>query len=215
MRKSYILVLLLLVAAYSRPSVSSAAAGFSKQELRKGFIATISDRKDVAVPGELVTYTFTFKHVLANGVFAKINPVFGVEAKGIKVHNISNGGIVKNEVVLWEPVEMGYGQTVKRTFQITVPNASFGDKYCVNAGVGAMAVLPISVASASDCTKIVAKVLPEKTVKILFQQVFGRAIKPSESTYWNRRARTDKTTEPLLKGTMEYYKARGLTVGKT
>lgn len=157
-----VILLVLIVAAvfYFQPNVNRylfSAAGLSKEELKKGFIATISDGKTEAVSGELVTYTFTFKHNLADSAFEKFSPVFGVEVKEIEVHNISDGGTINNEVILWEPVEMGYGQTVKHTFQIIVPSASFGDKYCVNAGVGAMAVLPITIAGASDCTKIISK----------------------------------------------------------
>lgn len=66
--------------------------------------------------------------------------------------------------------------------------------------------------------KIVAGTIPNKlvpaVVERLFKAVFGRAIKPFESTYWKLRARTDKVTEALLKGTMQWYKIKGKSVGK-
>jgi hypothetical protein len=66
--------------------------------------------------------------------------------------------------------------------------------------------------------KVIAGAIPNKLVPAvvarIFKQVFGRAIQPFESTYWKVRARTDKTTESLLKSTMEWYKAHGKTVGK-
>lgn len=44
----------------------------------------------------------------------------------------------------------------------------------------------------------------------LFQQVYGRSITPSESTYWKNRARTDKKTESALKGAMAFHNAKGI-----
>lgn len=65
--------------------------------------------------------------------------------------------------------------------------------------------------------KIIAGAIPNKlvptVVERLFKEVFGRAIKPFESTYWKVRARTDKVTETLLKGTMQWYKLKGKTKG--
>lgn len=48
----------------------------------------------------------------------------------------------------------------------------------------------------------------------LFRQVFGRKITPQESTYWKKRARTDKRTEVALTGAMSWHKAHGKTKGK-
>lgn len=66
--------------------------------------------------------------------------------------------------------------------------------------------------------KVVAGTIPNKlvpgVVARIFKEVFGRTIKPFESTYWKLRARTDKVTETLLKGTMQWYKLKGKTVGK-
>ncbi|MBI3250810.1 MAG: hypothetical protein HYZ61_03145 [Candidatus Andersenbacteria bacterium] len=66
--------------------------------------------------------------------------------------------------------------------------------------------------------KVIAGAIPNKLVPAvvarIFKEVFGRTIKPFESTYWKLRARTDKVTEALLKGTMQWYKLKGKTVGK-
>lgn len=47
-------------------------------------------------------------------------------------------------------------------------------------------------------------------VSRIFWEVYGRKIVPSESTYWKNRARTDKRTEALLRGTMEWHKMKGI-----
>lgn len=60
---------------------------------------------------------------------------------------------------------------------------------------------------------IVNKAVPGVVARI-FGEVYGHAIKPMESTYWKKRARTDKRTEAALKGTMQFYKVKGLTKGK-
>ncbi len=60
---------------------------------------------------------------------------------------------------------------------------------------------------------IVNKNVPS-VIDRLFRQVFVRKITPQESTYWKKRARTDKRTEVSLMGTMQWYKAHGTTKGK-
>ncbi|MEX1997646.1 MAG: YHYH domain-containing protein [Candidatus Andersenbacteria bacterium] len=44
----------------------------------------------------------------------------------------------------------------------------------------------------------------------LFQEVYGRPITPSESTYWKNRARTDKKTESALRGAMSFHNSKGI-----
>lgn len=46
-------------------------------------------------------------------------------------------------------------------------------------------------------------------VSRIFLEVFGRNINVTESDYWKRRARSDKTTELALRGAMLFHKARG------
>lgn len=48
----------------------------------------------------------------------------------------------------------------------------------------------------------------------LFKEVFGRDITPRESTYWKKRARTDKPFEVSLKNAMLWHKLHGRTIGK-
>lgn len=60
---------------------------------------------------------------------------------------------------------------------------------------------------------IVNKAVPSVVARI-FTQLYGRSIKPAESTYWKNRARTDKRTETTLRGAMQFYKGKGLTKGK-
>lgn len=205
-----LIVLLLLVSTVYFPSSINqflfSAAGLSKQELREGFIAKISDNKSQASPGDLVTYTFTFKHNLESSAFGNISPVFVVEAKGAIVRNISNGGKINNEVVIWESSEMGYGQTVSRTFQLTIPDINIGEKYCVNAVVGMTAALPLTIATASDCTTLVASESSEESISNLFRQVFGRAPSATEITHWQARLE-EKESIGALQGAMQFAKA--------
>jgi hypothetical protein len=86
--------------------------------------------------------------------------------------------------------------------------------------VAAIAVLPISIASASDCTNIVTKASVTKTaakpaagslasisdLNSLFRSVYGRNPTASEWKYWATRL-LDKSDRTALVGAMAYHRA--------
>lgn len=49
-------------------------------------------------------------------------------------------------------------------------------------------------------------------VERVFREVFGRKIRPAESTYWKKRARIDQRTQSVLKGAMLTQKTAGRTM---
>lgn len=60
----------------------------------------------------------------------------------------------------------------------------------------------------------IANRLVPAVVERVFKGVFGRRITHQESLYWKNRARTNKRTEAVLKGAMEWHELRGRSIGK-
>ncbi len=67
---------------------------------------------------------------------------------------------------------------------------------------------------AAPKSSIPAKTIPA-VVERTFLETFGRPITAVESSYWKKRARTDKKTEAALKGAMAFQKAKGATISST
>ncbi len=72
-------------------------------------------------------------------------------------------------------------------------------------------VIAVSAADKKAKDFIVSKNVP-LVVSRIFKLVFGKPIKPAESTYWKNRARTDKATETKLIGAMLFQKLKGFTI---
>lgn len=67
------------------------------------------------------------------------------------------------------------------------------------------------VASATTDTIILNTEVP-RVVETIFTKVYDRKVTPSESTYWKKRARTDKNTVSALRGAMTYAYAHGYSI---
>jgi len=147
-----------IVLFLNAPYAALGASGMTGEELREAFQADLSNGVTEATPGEVLTYTFTFKHSIASDSFRDMMPGMVARATDTVIHTASDDGRIGVEHVVWEEVgPVNYGQSVTRTFTLTIPGAHLDQEYCVDAAVSGTQLGLLQVATARDCTKIVAK----------------------------------------------------------
>lgn len=168
---------------------------------------------ETATVGKAFTMNFQVKNT-GDDSYTGIKVIYHIPS-GLKVSSVSpSDGDIQNDLVTWSGVSLKVNEIFYPSLTATLASSTPAGKEfniwveVTRDGMDKTSKTFTVTAKAAAVKKVVAA-LTAAQVKALFIEVYGRTPTAKELTYWLGR-RADKTTSALLKGTMQYHKARNI-----